>query len=218
MSATFTFLQNKYTKWYFSIISNAQHRDISGYTEKHHIIPKSLGGSNKQENLVKLTAREHFICHWLLTKMIKGELLIKMKRALWRMLVRGRNFQERYIPNSRTYETLRLQFGSLRKGVVTSSEVKEKISIANKGKLPWNKGIARSSQDKLKISVSKKGKSNGHIGMKRTKETKLLQSLKAKSRQKIQCCHCNTESTPPNYVRWHGNNCKHIQGELKFLA
>lgn len=41
---------------------------INGYYEKHHIIPKSFGG-NKENNLVKLTAREHFICHWLLVKM-----------------------------------------------------------------------------------------------------------------------------------------------------
>ena len=75
------FLQNKYTKWYFNIISKAQNRDTLGYVEKHHIIPKSLGGNNEQTNLVKLTAREHFVCHWLLTKMviekstnIKGEL------------------------------------------------------------------------------------------------------------------------------------------------
>jgi hypothetical protein len=42
-----TFLENKYTKWYFSIISNAQSREVSGYIEKHHIIPKSLGGRCK---------------------------------------------------------------------------------------------------------------------------------------------------------------------------
>ena len=212
MLETFDFLQNKYTKWYFNIISNAQNRDISGYTEKHHIIPKSLGGSNKQHNLVKLTAREHFICHWLLTKMIKGDLLIKMKRALWRMLVRGRDFQQRYKPNSYTYEQLRLQYGSLRKGVIVSTTTREKISIANKGKIAWNRGVARSSQDKIKISISKKGKNNGHSGMKRTEETKLLISLKAKARHKIQCCHCGVECSPTNYVRWHNDNCKVILG------
>lgn len=59
MLDTFDFLKNKYTKWYFNIVSVAQNRDISGYTEEHHIIPKSLGGNNKKENLVNLTGREH---------------------------------------------------------------------------------------------------------------------------------------------------------------
>ena len=38
------------------------------YTEKHHIIPKCMGGTNDKSNLVKLTAREHYIAHKLLTK------------------------------------------------------------------------------------------------------------------------------------------------------
>jgi len=48
MLDTFDFLKNKYTKWYFNIVSAAQNRDISGYTEEHHIIPKSLGGNYKR--------------------------------------------------------------------------------------------------------------------------------------------------------------------------
>ena len=40
------FLQNKYTSWYFSIINKAKERATEGYTEKHHIVPKTLGGKN----------------------------------------------------------------------------------------------------------------------------------------------------------------------------
>lgn len=53
------FLHNKYFNWYFNIISAAQLRsEAEGYFEKHHIIPKALGGSNRKENLVKLTPKE----------------------------------------------------------------------------------------------------------------------------------------------------------------
>ena len=38
---------------------------VSQYYENHHIIPKCLGGSDKNENRVLLTAREHFVCHKL---------------------------------------------------------------------------------------------------------------------------------------------------------
>jgi len=61
------YLQNKYSKCYFNIINRAKSREIAPntYTEKHHIISKSCGGDNSSANLVKLTAREHFICHLL---------------------------------------------------------------------------------------------------------------------------------------------------------
>lgn len=43
-----------------------------GY-ELHHIQPSSLGGSNDESNLVLLTHREHYIAHWLLTKIYPDE-------------------------------------------------------------------------------------------------------------------------------------------------
>jgi hypothetical protein len=69
-------LDNKYTRWYARIITNAMTRPApTGYTEKHHILPKSfeLGGVRDKRNIVTLTAREHFVCHWLLTKMFKSD-------------------------------------------------------------------------------------------------------------------------------------------------
>lgn len=63
------YLQNKYTRWYYNIVNNAQARLANTtYIEKHHIVPKSLGGNNLKNNIVSLTAREHYICHVLLTK------------------------------------------------------------------------------------------------------------------------------------------------------
>jgi hypothetical protein len=104
------YLQNKYTKWYNSIIFSAQNRTTTGYLEKHHIIPKSLGGSNSKDNLVKLTAREHFICHWLLTKMTTGQNKTKMCMALAMMRVSHKKHQ-RYNTKltSRVYESIKSQ-------------------------------------------------------------------------------------------------------------
>ena len=104
-----------YKNIYYKIIENAKketengHRQL-GYFEKHHILPKSLGGTNKKENIAKLTAREHFICHWLLVKMYdKGtDERYKMLCALWRMQSVN-NIHKRYI-NSRAYEALRVEF------------------------------------------------------------------------------------------------------------
>jgi hypothetical protein len=77
------FIDNKYTKWYYQIIANAKISDYNCYTEKHHIIPKSLGGNDDISNIVSLTARQHFVCHWLLTKMVTGISRQKMVHAWW---------------------------------------------------------------------------------------------------------------------------------------
>ena len=72
------FLTNKFTHTYYFVVSKAQSMNRSKlhpsnskfvYYESHHIVPSSLGGSNDIINLVLLTAYEHYLCHWLLTKM-----------------------------------------------------------------------------------------------------------------------------------------------------
>ena len=52
-----------------------------GYTEIHHIIPKSLGGTEDSTNKIRLSAREHFIIHKLLVKMTTGKDKSKMSYA-----------------------------------------------------------------------------------------------------------------------------------------
>lgn len=96
-----------YEKLYFGIIDGAKRREIDDYTEKHHIKPKSLGGSDSVENLVSLTAREHFLCHYLLTKMYDKETneWYKMVHAFL-MMKAGSVKMYRYF-NSRLYETLK---------------------------------------------------------------------------------------------------------------
>jgi hypothetical protein len=68
------FIDNKYTRLYFLIIEKARMRilPVGEYRERHHIIPRSLGGDDSRNNLVELTAKEHLICHKLLVKMTKG--------------------------------------------------------------------------------------------------------------------------------------------------
>lgn len=207
------YLLNKYTKWYYQIVSAAQTRTkVNGYTEKHHIIPKSLGGSNSKSNLVVLTAREHFICHRLLTKMVSGSLKTKMVRAVWRMSVKGADFQLRYATTSRTYDYLRTQFGSLRKGTTTPQHVKDKISAANIGKIPWNKGIARTNEEKELMSQERKKTASivgaWNQGLQHSQETKNKISEKAKSRTRYICSHCGVSATKGNYTRWHGDSCR----------
>jgi hypothetical protein len=121
-------LTNKYSKTYFAITSNAKQRITEGYTELHHIIPQSMGGSNDKENLVELSAREHFICHWLLIKMTEGKDRSKMLYALNGMKAENR-YQQRYNTKitARVYETYRIEHA-------------ENHSKTMKGRPAWNKG------------------------------------------------------------------------------
>jgi hypothetical protein len=160
------FIDNKYTNWYYKIISNAQARVSTGYVENHHIIPRSLGGSDNHSNLVKLTAREHFICHWLLTKSTDGNNKEKMIYALHRM--QGQNkYHNRYTTKitARVYENVRIQHAQIHsknmKGCVAwnkglTKEISESVArMGQKAKnfVPWNKGILAPS-----ISAGKTGK------------------------------------------------------------
>ncbi len=101
------FLNNKYTRIYMLLIDcrkklNRNKKD-GGIYESHHIIPKCMGGSNCNSNVVLLTPREHFICHLLLTKMVESPTKGKMYCALVRFL--GKNKKEKNIKiNSRIYE------------------------------------------------------------------------------------------------------------------
>lgn len=76
-----------YLNLYTKIIDNANNQNRTkskiNYFEKHHIIPKSIGGEDSKSNLVLLTAKEHFICHHLLTKIYPNE--AKLKFAFWAM-------------------------------------------------------------------------------------------------------------------------------------
>lgn len=58
-----------YSAHYERLIARARDRVLDGYVERHHVIPKCMGGSNDASNLVQLTAEEHYVAHQLLHKM-----------------------------------------------------------------------------------------------------------------------------------------------------
>lgn len=91
------FIDNKYTHKYYQIIESARQTRNLEVKAEHHIIPRSFykseksdgilpGNPNVPENLILLTPREHFICHWLLTKITTGILRKKANHAFWWMI------------------------------------------------------------------------------------------------------------------------------------
>ena len=148
----YMFKSSKYTTWYYNIIFKAQQRiSDSLYKEKHHIIPKCLGGSNKKENLVSLTAREHFICHLLLPRMVEAEEhKKKMWYAAWCLIsFKGRNKERNFKFNSRSFEKIReyrsKQVSIMRTGRKHTNETKKLIGEKSKTKTFSNEYRAKLS-------------------------------------------------------------------------
>jgi hypothetical protein len=62
---------------YDRIIEGSIKREILGYSELHHIVPKCIGGNNNKENIARLTAKEHFVCHLLLCEIYPNNKSLK---------------------------------------------------------------------------------------------------------------------------------------------
>lgn len=145
------FNDSKYTRTYIRLMDKAKDRAVDGYFEKHHITPKSLGGDNTKDNIVKLTAREHFIAHMLLYKAVQHPShKAKMGTALNRML--SDRYGNRYMPSSRLYALARKAHAQSMRERSVSDETREKSSKARIG-IPIHGPEARA-----KMSAAKLGK------------------------------------------------------------
>ena len=201
------FIENKYTTIYYNIVNRAKLRNLEGYCEKHHIIPKSLGGSDVKDNLVKLTAKEHFICHLLLTRMTISVSKSKMVQALCMMMDMHSGNQSRYIPSSTLYERARkyhAEIMSLRNtgannpmyGKVVTEETRARLRAAAKLKTKPSRELVEKRANSLR-------------GFKQSDETKKNLSEAWKKKAKLTCVHCGIICPPHLHNRWHGLNCKH---------
>lgn len=101
-----------YSKIYEELINKAKEKKAERlglhylgelYVERHHIIPRSHGGSDDESNLVPLTPREHYMAHRLLAKMYPT--CGAMAKAVW-FMSEGKLRKTRPIP-SRTYDRLK---------------------------------------------------------------------------------------------------------------
>jgi hypothetical protein len=197
------FIESKYTKWYYNIVNNRQQFPAE-FGEKHHIIPKSIGGSNQKTNIVCLTAREHYICHRLLVKITAGINCQKMWLALDCFT---KSIQDRsgFKVNSRIVAESRKQskkyLSSIRKGNATrpagtyrhSEETKQKQSISAKGIAKRQPGYSHSSETIQLMKQNRKGKNLGTPSW-----NKGISQV---------CPHCKNQVSG-TLNRWHGDNCK----------
>jgi hypothetical protein len=120
------FLDNKYTRTYCKLMEKRIQIPMCGTFEKHHMIPKCLGGNNKKINIVRLSLREHFIAHRLLAKMCKlSTNRSKMNFAIHCLCIRYNKKQ----CSSRIFEIGRKSLSLANKERPCLESTKEKIRI-----------------------------------------------------------------------------------------
>ena len=164
------FLDNKYQIWYYKIINFAKCRkQIPEIIERHHIIPKSLGGDNSRENLVLLSPREHFICHLLLPKFTTGESRSKMCYATWALSNKKKSANLKI--TGRQYEIIKREFSKTHSISMTGRKHSEETKIKQRKPKVYENGKCsllgkeRTKNVKNKISSTLTGrvKSKEHV-------------------------------------------------------
>lgn len=166
------------------------------YTEKHHITPRCLGGSDEKNNLVELTAQEHYDAHRLLAMAYPNE--GKLQQAWWLMC----HAKPTSINSNRIIE-------------VTAEEYAEAKERAARISSEHTRGRKLTREQIDNIS----GENNHQYGKPHTEEYKRRQSEIQKGRKQkiVTCPHCGKEGGVQSMKRWHFDKCK-LVSEANELA
>lgn len=212
-----------YSKIYDSLINRSKTRELTGYIEHHHIIPKCLGGTDDKENIVKLTAREHFVAHQLLVMIHKDNKALKYAAYMMTIGPNGRR------NNNRLYSWLKNDYYANR--IKSSGFTGRKHSEATKAKMREARAKQGPVSQELRdrISATKKGvkmseEAKTSMRLKREANPTWLESRKRpqldSTKDKIGaanrgrkfpqqvCPHCGKVGAGPNMTRYHLDNCK----------
>lgn len=224
-----------YTKIYQNILDNAKKSSrkkcSKHYFEKHHITPKCLGGDDSVDNLVLLTAKEHYVCHHILTKIYPDS--TALQRAYWMMNTVISPNQNRYKSTSRNYDSCKKQIQKIQSDNwkdktknpnYTNSKVGEKnpmfgVRRFGKDNPFWGKSHSNESMIKMRDAKKQYYKNNEN----NTKDTIWINDGISNKRHPIkeeipngynigtikkECPHCLLLVGGANAKRYHFNNCK----------
>jgi hypothetical protein len=217
-----------YTKHYELLITRGKNRVLEGYVERHHIIPRCMGGTDDAENIVQLTPEEHYLAHQLLVKMYPES--IELVGAALMMTRHTTNKRM----NNKLFGWLRVRASLLTRGIPKSEDTKKKMSkpkskshclsisvaqLQNGGNGPEHhsaetkakikKWGEENSVFKLEVSCPHCGKSGKNGPMKRFHFQNCITLKQRVSMRKVQCSHCDVIGGVSAMKKWHFDNCKH---------
>ncbi len=204
---------NKYWKIYNQIIDKALSENRSkknAYYENHHIVPRSIRPDLEKDknNQVLLTAREHYICHYLLTKFTTGVNNDKMIYSFH--LMQFSQYGQRKIFNSLLYEKNKIKMSNLRKGKkLPESQIKNMLKSRKKyfenGGVAPMKGKKHSEETKKRMSESRKTTlGNGYVEIYGPVDAYIRRDKLKKSMKKRD----QSGSKNPMYNKKHTQKCK----------
>lgn len=154
-----------YEKHYNLLIEKARNRVLDGYVERHHVIPKCMGGSNDNCNLVALTPEEHFVAHQLLIKMFPHE--YKLVFAANMMCKGGKRSNKMYgwlrrrMINALKYapRKIRKKETKPRPKRTLTEEHRQKIGIRQKGRIHSPDAIKKMKESNRRTAIEGRRKS-----------------------------------------------------------
>lgn len=208
--------RTKYLTWYENLVAKAKARlSLDGYVERHHVIPVCFGGNNKAENIITLTAREHYIAHLLLWKMsMDKKSHNKMTMALHVMVNgSGHKKQDRsYIVPSRIYEANRKEYVQVISEIMSGPDNKwrgRKHSAESLEKMKaWQRDPIVKQQQRERVL----GEKNHFYGKKHSEEMKkqIANSAAASWTEELKA-----EKSIWAKEKWQDSEYKHTMLELR---
>lgn len=225
-----------YSKIYDALITDAKENPKPDeYKESHHIVPRCMGGDDSNDNLVKLTARQHYLAHWLLYKMYRTTSLVHA----WHCMSRIGTGQADRTVNSHLFEYckkhrathLSKQYsgeGNNFYGKTHTEETKRRLSEIHAGKVyktddqitEWVETVAKRPKTKdHREKIGRKGLVMlQHITTKeivrvpysdsRLNSPEWVNPRKLNPEKTYKCLFCDVVTTASNLKRWHNDNCK----------
>ena len=157
-------MNTHYYKRYMKLIEHMKNNPPEE-GEQHHIIPKCIGGSNDEDNIVLLGYRQHFIAHYMLAKAYPEHPKLWYAFNQMKRVCEGRSV---------LYEAARKYISWV---IANDKERSLKISLAHKGK-------KLSYETRMKLSEGRMGEKNWRYNTNHTEETKRKMSengIKGKS-------------------------------------
>ena len=204
------------------------------YTETHHIVPSSMGGTNVSENVIRLTAREHFLAHWLLWRIYRNR---EMSLAFFGMCKWKSKNHKRYIPSSRVYaegkEALQFYNKETWKNLSDNEKFLKQSNAshgawdkmgkeerARRASITSNEGWNRQSSEERNIRAKKAWATRRENGSHHRKKGIVISEQGRKNISEGQkhakrppckeyvCSECGKVGIGSGMFRWHFDNCK----------
>jgi len=155
-------------------------RHVFGEHERHHVLPRSLGGSDDSNNIVSLTYREHFLAHWILTKIYSGDQQKRMRYALYRMSTKSdsnnriiSSWQYTIARKAKHLATLGNEYGRGHKPSAERIEILKQTMKNNKMALGHRFLYTEEQKERRREQMKGNKNGRGNLGKIRSPETRI---------------------------------------------